>query len=53
MNVLVIDIGGTHLKVLTTGEQEPRKFDSGPQLTPKRMVAGVKKLAGDWKFDRV
>lgn len=53
MNVLVIDIGGTHVKILATGEQEPRKFDSGPQLTPKRMVAGVKKLAGDWKFDRV
>ena len=53
MNVLVIDIGGTHVKILATGEQEPRKFDSGPQLTPKRMVAGVKKLAADWKFDRV
>jgi polyphosphate glucokinase len=53
MNVLVIDIGGTHVKILATGQDEPRRFTSGPTLTPKRMVAGVKKLAGDWKYDVV
>jgi polyphosphate glucokinase len=53
MNVLVVDIGGTNVKILATGQAEPRKFPSGPTLTPKRMVAGVKKLAGDWKFDVV
>ena len=51
MNVLVVDIGGTNVKILATGQAEPRKFPSGPTLTPKRMVAGVKKLAGDWKYD--
>jgi predicted NBD/HSP70 family sugar kinase len=30
MNVLVIDVGGTHVKVLVSGEREPRKFVSGP-----------------------
>jgi polyphosphate glucokinase len=53
MNVLVVDIGGTNVKILATGQPEPRKFPSGPTLTPKRMVAGVKKLAGNWKYDVV
>jgi len=51
MNVLAIDIGGTHVKILATGQDEPRKFVSGTKLTPKRMVAEVEKLAGDWKYD--
>ena len=51
--VLVIDIGGTNVKILATGESEPRRFPSGKTLTPRRMVAGVKKLAGDWKYDVV
>ena len=53
MNVLVIDIGGNNVKILATGQNESRKFPSGPTLTPKQMVAGVKKLAGDWKYDAV
>lgn len=51
MNVLVIDIGGTHVKILTTGQKEPREFESGPKLTPARMVASVRKLAKDWNYD--
>lgn len=50
MNVLAVDIGGTHVKILATGQTEPRKFLSGPTLTPSKMVVGVKKLAGDWKY---
>ncbi len=53
MNVLVIDVGGTHVKVLATGQKEPQKFPSGPTLTPKQMVADVKKLAAEWKYDHV
>src|SRR5262247_2356802 len=53
MNVLAIDIGGTHVKILATGQDESRRFVSGPTMTPKRMVAGVKKLAGDWKYQAV
>ena len=53
MNALVIDIGGNNVKILATGQNESRKFPSGPTLTPKQMVAGVKKLAGDWKYDAV
>jgi polyphosphate glucokinase len=53
MTVLVVDIGGTHVKILVTGQKEPRKFPSGPTLTAKQMVAGVQKLARDWKYDVV
>ena len=51
MNVLVIDVGGTHVKILATGQHEPREFASGPTLTPPQMAAGVKKLARGWKYD--
>src|SRR5881628_945969 len=53
MNVLVIDIGGTHVKVLATGQDVYREFDSGPALTPKRMVSVVRKIVADWKYDVV
>jgi len=53
MNVLVIDIGGTHVKVLATGQQQKREFVSGLTLTPRRMAAAVRKLVADWKYDAV
>ena len=53
MNVLVVDVGGTNVKILATGQDEPRRFPSGPTLTAEQMVAGVKELAGDWKYDVV
>lgn len=51
--VLAIDVGGTHVKVLLSGEQTPRKFESGPTMTASEMVKGVKKLTKDWKFDAI
>jgi len=53
VNVLAVDIGGTNVKILVSGEKEPRKFPSGPHLTPREMVAGVKKLAEGWKYEVV
>ncbi len=53
MGVLSIDIGGTNVKILATGQETPRKFPSGPKLTPHEMVREVQKLAGDWKYDVV
>lgn len=53
MNVLVVDVGGTNVKILATGQKESRKFPSGPVLTPSQMVAEVKKLAEDWRYDVV
>jgi polyphosphate glucokinase len=49
--VLVIDIGGTSVKILATGQDEHRSFPSGPTLTPRQMVSGVKKLARGWSYD--
>lgn len=51
--VLVLDIGGTHVKALVTGQKIHREFVSGPHLTPKRTVAGVQKLVADWDYDVV
>jgi polyphosphate glucokinase len=51
MNVLVIDVGGSHVKVSASGQAEVRKFDSGPKLAPRPMVLGVKKIATDWTYD--
>ena len=53
MNVLAVDVGGTHVKILATRQSEPRRFPSGPSLTPDKMVAGVKKLAKDWSYEAV
>jgi polyphosphate glucokinase len=53
MNVLVVDVGGNHVKILATGQKQSREFPSGPTLTAQQMVAGAKKLAGDWKYDAV
>ena len=53
VRVLVVDVGGTSIKILATGQDEHRSFASGPTLTPGQMVSGVKKLARDWSYDAV
>jgi polyphosphate glucokinase len=53
MRVLVVDIGGTHVKVLATGQKEPREFSSGATLTAEQMVDGVKTVAAEWAYDGV
>jgi polyphosphate glucokinase len=50
--ILVIDIGGSHVKLMIS-RSEKRKFDSGPDLTPKEAIDGIKSEIGDWKFDAV
>jgi polyphosphate glucokinase len=51
--VLAVDVGGSHVKALASGEREPRRFDSGPGLTPRQMVEGVLAATGDWRWDVV
>jgi polyphosphate glucokinase len=53
MNVLVIDIGGTSVKLLATGQDTPLEFPSGPEMTPGQMVAGVKQAADGWDYEAV
>jgi polyphosphate glucokinase len=51
--ILVIDVGGTHIKMLATGEKEARKIPSGPTMTAGKMVRVVQECVKDWKYDRV
>jgi polyphosphate glucokinase len=51
--VLVIDVGGSKVKVLATGHSEPRKATSGSKLTPPRLVALVQEIAHDWDYDAI
>src|SRR5579885_1715887 len=53
MKILVVDVGGTHVKLLATGHALKRRFDSGPALTARKMVAAVKPLVADWEYDAV
>ena len=51
--ILVIDIGGSKVKILVSGQTEPRKMASGKSLTPTKMIEGVKELAKDWEYEAV
>jgi polyphosphate glucokinase len=54
LNVLgVIDVGGTSVKVLATGQGEPRSFPSGRQMKPEQMVSVANQIAKGWKYDVV
>ena len=53
MKILVIDVGGTHVKVLATGLEETLKIDSGTKLTPSKMVKEVKKATEGWEYEAV
>jgi ROK family len=50
--ILVIDIGGTHVKLMIS-RREKRKFNSGPRMTPRQMVAKIKESVVGWTFDAV
>ena len=50
--ILVIDIGGTHVKLMIS-RREKRKFDSGPKLSPRQLIAQVKKTAEGWNYDAI
>jgi polyphosphate glucokinase len=53
MDILVVDIGGTNVKLLASNQEKRRKFASGPKLTPEALVDGVLRTVSDWQFDRV
>ena len=53
MRVLVIDVGGTHVKLMHSGGPEVRKFDSGDGFTPPQVVAGVQANTAGWTFDAI
>ena len=51
--ILVVDVGGAHVKLLASGKRRHRAFESGPHLTPRKLVEGVSRLTADWKYDVV
>jgi polyphosphate glucokinase len=51
--ILVVDVGGSHVKVLATGEPSRRRVESGPKLGPDRMIGRVLELTADWSYDVV
>jgi polyphosphate glucokinase len=53
VNILVVDVGGSHVKVLASGQPEPRRFRSGKSLTPLALVERVGKLVADWRYEAV
>ena len=53
MRILVVDVGGTHLKILATGRRTPVRLPSGRELTPQAMVKAVKAAAAAWPYDVV
>ena len=51
--ILVIDIGGSKVKILATGETEPRTYRSGKRLTPTQMVTAVHELVEGWTYEAI
>jgi polyphosphate glucokinase len=49
--ILTIDVGGSHVKLMTNRGRTKREFVSGPHLTAKTMVRKVKRLTNDWSYD--
>src|SRR5580692_4416542 len=53
LKILVIDVGGTHIKAIATGHKNKIRFDSGPTMTPARMVKEVLKATEGWEYSAV
>jgi predicted NBD/HSP70 family sugar kinase len=53
MKILVIDVGGTHIKVRITGHKNRLEIPSGPKMTASKMVASVRKITAGWKYDAI
>lgn len=52
--VLVVDAGGSHIKLMISGSEARIKFDSGPGFTPRQLIAGIRKFTPEgWEYDAV
>jgi len=52
-SILAIDVGGTNVKVLASGQKEPIKIPSGPKMTAKKMVREVRQATKDWNYSLI
>jgi len=53
VKILVVDVGGTHIKAIATGRKTPIKIPSGPDVTPRVMVRRLLAAVHGWEFDAV
>ena len=53
MKVLVVDVGGTNIKIRMAGMKEPVKIPSGPTMTPDKMMEEIRKASAKWKYTHV
>jgi polyphosphate glucokinase len=53
MKILVVDVGGTNVKMLATGQEAVRRFPSGPQMTARYMAENVLEATKDWEYEAV
>jgi predicted NBD/HSP70 family sugar kinase len=53
VKVLVIDVGGSSIKVSTNGRKKPIRIPSGPELTAAHMADAVKLATVDWEYQAV
>ncbi|MBN9521023.1 ROK family protein [bacterium] len=53
MNILVVDVGGSQVKLHATGQPAPRRFESGRSLTPAALVEDVRRRTADWPHEAV
>jgi len=53
MKILVLDVGGTHVKVLASGQKTPIKIPSGPKMTARKMVKLVREATNKWRYEAV
>jgi predicted NBD/HSP70 family sugar kinase len=53
MTILVVDVGGSNVKLRLSGQRQVRRFPSGPELTARQLVAGVMRMTKGWPYSRV
>src|SRR4051812_9771674 len=52
-SILAIDVSGTRMKMLASGESEPRRRETGPEMTPQALVAAVQEMAEGWEYEAI
>jgi predicted NBD/HSP70 family sugar kinase len=53
LKILVVDVGGNNVKLLATGHEDVKKVPSGPDLTPQKMMEGIREIIPDWEYEVV
>ena len=53
LKILVLDVGGTHVKALATGHKAFIEIPSGPKTTPRKMVADIRKAISGWELSLI